>query len=80
MNHGLVSLAPGDGHFEEDDDDDFEDDKRILKKMMMMMRLNNGKYGILVAKCLNLELKLNWNGERGLGANSTRFWCKSTSW
>ena len=24
MNHGLVSLAPGDGHFEEDDDEDLE--------------------------------------------------------
>ena len=29
---------------------------------------------------LNLELKLNWNGDNGLGAKSTRFWCKSTRW
>ena len=38
------------------------------------------KDGIWEGKCLNLELKLNWNGERGLGANSTRFLCKSTRW
>ena len=76
MNHCLVRLTSDDDDDDNDDDnDDDHDNDDYVRCDACGLMMHDRKM-----KSLNLELKLNWNSERGLGANSTRFWCKSTSW